>query len=150
MIQVSRLNSLATRTVPYALFVLVSVFTASALTQLYLEFQTELKSDKQILERLISPSEAAFIHADHELDPVFSKQLINGFLMNEIVHAARLEAYDGTVLAEGRNEPVAEMMPLVSMLLSEAKVLRSIPLSGQALAADNLKKPTIQHFIFRN
>ena len=66
---------------------------------------------------------------------MLSQQIIKGFLANEIVQGARLEDDTNAVLAEGRNEPVTNVIPFISILLSETKVLRSIPLIEDAPAS---------------
>ncbi len=135
MTLVSREHSLVVRTVLSVLVVLVLVATVYGACEVYFEFEYEAEHDQQLLDQYISARKPALINAAYLSDPVLSQQIIKGFLANEIVQGARLEDDTNAVLAEGRNEPVTNVIPFISILLSETKVLRSIPLIEDAPAS---------------
>jgi len=121
------------------LVVLVLVATVYGACEVYFEFEYEADHDQQLLDQYISARKPALINAAYLSDPVLSLQIIKGFLANEIVQVARLEDDTNAVLAEGRNEPVTNVIPFISILLSETKVLRSIPLIEDAPASMSSK-----------
>ncbi len=128
MIGVKRADSLATRAVFLALFAVILVSMGLSATQVYLEFQDELKADRLALTRAVSASKPALVNAVSQLDSILAQQLIQGLLMNEIIGAVTLEDDSGAVLASGSNPPSDENLPLVSLLIGKGKTTEAIPL----------------------
>lgn len=135
MIGVKRKDSLATRAVILALIAVILVSIGFSTTQVYLEFQDELKADRLVLERAVSSKKPALVNAAYQLDSVAAQQLINSLLMDEIVDAVRIEDGSGEVLALGSNPPLVESMPLVSLLIEKTKTIKAIPLRSDAIDA---------------
>ncbi len=135
MIGVKRRDSLATRAVILALIAVILVSIGFSTTQVYLEFQDELKADRLVLERAVSSKKPALVNAAYQLDSVAAQQLINSLLMDEIVDAVRIEDGSGEVLALGSNPPLVESMPLVSLLIEKTKTIEAIPLRSDAIDA---------------
>ena len=102
-------------------------------TQVYLEFQDELRADRLALARAVTASKPALVDATSRLDSVSAQKLIKSLLMNEIVDAVTLADDSGAVLASGSNAPFDESMPLVSLLIEKRKTIEAIPLFEDAL-----------------
>ncbi|MDG1112349.1 MAG: ATP-binding protein [Pseudomonadales bacterium] len=128
LIGVKRSDSIATRAVFSALIAVIVVSIGFSTTQVYLEFQDELKADRLVLARAITASKPALIDATSRLDSVLAQQLTKSLLANEVVDAVTLADDSGAVLASGSKAPFDESMPLVSLLIEKRKSIEAIPL----------------------
>ena len=133
LIGVNRSDSIATRAVFSALIAVIVVSIGFSATQVYLEFQDELRADRLALARAVTASKPALVDATSRLDSVSAQKLIKSLLMNEIVDAVTLADDSGAVLASGSNAPFDESMPLVSLLIEKRKTIEAIPLFEDAL-----------------
>ena len=116
---VSRFNSLAVRIAAYAVITVLLVSVGFSVTQVYVEFEREVRKDQKAYQEHLNELLPLMHQASQTENEVLAERTLQILLTSEIIDAAEILGASGNSLAKTtRTDPIPEM-PLVHFLVEQ-------------------------------